>query len=161
MWCRRKLLRIPWTAKRSNQLILKEINPEYSMKGLMQNWLSLGLTGLISLQSKGLSRVFYNTTASILWHPAFFMVQLSQLYMSTGKTIDLTIWTFVSKLMSLLFNMLSSFVIAFLYRSKHLLISLLLVTIHSDFGAQEHKMSALPIFPLLVIMKWWDQMLWS
>ena len=64
------------------------------------------------------------------------------------KTIVLTIYTFVSKVI-----MLSRFVIAFLYRSKHLLISLLLVTIHSDFGAQEHKMSALPIFPLLVIMK--------
>ena len=51
------------------------------------------------------------------------MVQLSHPYMTTGKTIALTIWTFVSKVMSLLFNMLSRFVIAFLPRSKHLLIS--------------------------------------
>ena len=51
------------------------------------------------------------------------MVQLSQLYMTTGKTIALTRWTFVGKVMSLLFNMLSRFVIAFLPRSKHLLIS--------------------------------------
>ena len=51
------------------------------------------------------------------------MVQISHLYMTTGKTIALTIWTFVSKAMSLLFNMLSSFVIVFLPRSKHLLIS--------------------------------------
>ena len=56
---------------------------------------------------------------------AFFMVQLSHLYMTTGKAIALTIWTFVSKVMSLLFNMLSRFVIAFLQRSKHLLISCL------------------------------------
>ena len=51
------------------------------------------------------------------------MVQLSQLFMTTGKTIALTIWTFVGKVMSLLFNMLSRFVIAFLPRSKHVLIS--------------------------------------
>ena len=59
----------------------------------IQDWFPLGLTGLISLQSKGLSRVFSNTTvhkASILWHSAFFIVQLSHPYMSTGKTIALT-----------------------------------------------------------------------
>ena len=60
--------------------------------------------------------------ASILWQSAFFMVQLSHLYMTTGKTIALIIWTFVSKVMSLLFNMLSRFITAFLPRSKHLLI---------------------------------------
>ena len=56
--------------------------------------------------------------ASILWHSAFFMAQLSHLYMTTGKTITLTIQTFVGKVMSLLFNTLSRFVIAFLPRSK-------------------------------------------
>ena len=61
--------------------------------------------------------------ASILWHSAFFMVQLSHPYMTTGKTIALTIPTFVSKVMSLLFSMLSRLLIAFLPRSKHLLIS--------------------------------------
>ena len=61
--------------------------------------------------------------ASILRHSAFFIVQLSHPYMTTGKTITLTRWTFVSKLMSLLLNMLSRLVIAFLPRSKHLLIS--------------------------------------
>ena len=60
--------------------------------------------------------------ASILWHLAFFMFQLSHPYMTTGETIALTIWIFVGKVMSLLFNMLSRFVIAFLPRSKHLLI---------------------------------------
>ena len=65
----------------------------------------------------------HNLKASIPQHSAFFMVQLSYLYMTTGKTMVLTIWTFVSKMMSVLFNMLSSFVIAFLPRSKHLLIS--------------------------------------
>ena len=57
------------------------------------------------------------------WCSAFFMVQHSHLYMTTGKTIALTRWTFVGKVMSLLFNKLSRFVIAFLPRSKHLLIS--------------------------------------
>ena len=61
--------------------------------------------------------------ASILWRSAFFRVQLSHLYMTTGRTIDLTRWTFVGKVMSLLFNMLSMLVITFLPRSKHLFIS--------------------------------------
>ena len=60
--------------------------------------------------------------ASILWHSALFMVQLSYPYMTTGKTIALTRWTIVGKMMSPLFNMLSRFVITFLLRSKHLLI---------------------------------------
>ena len=77
------------------------------------------------MQFKGLSRVFFNTSskASVLWHSAFFIVQLSHSYMTTGKTIALTRRTFVGKVMSLLFNMLSRLVITFLPRSKHLLIS--------------------------------------
>ena len=59
----------------------------------------------------------HSSKASILWCSAFFMVQLSQLYMTTGKTIALTIWTFVGKVLSLLFNYLSRFVIAFLPRT--------------------------------------------
>ena len=65
----------------------------------------------------------HSSKASILQHSAFFMVQLSHPYMTAGKTIALNIWTFVSKVMSQLFNMLSRFVIAFLPKSKHLLIS--------------------------------------
>ena len=60
---------------------------------------------------------------TVLWHSAFFIVQFSHLYITTGKGIALTLWTFVGKVMSLLFNMLSSFVIAFLPRRKYLLIS--------------------------------------
>ena len=62
----------------------------------------------------------HNSKASVLWHSAFFVVQLSHPYMATGKTRALTRWTFVVKVMSLLFNMLSRFVITFLPRSKHL-----------------------------------------
>ena len=65
----------------------------------------------------------HSLKASILRHSAFCIVQLSHPYMTTGKTIALTRWTFVGKVMSLLFNMLSRLVIAFLLRSKHLLIS--------------------------------------
>ena len=61
--------------------------------------------------------------ASILWLSAFFIAQFSHPYMATGKTIVLTIWTFVGKVMSLLFSMLSRFVIAFLPRSKRLLLA--------------------------------------
>ena len=71
----------------------------------IQDWFPLGWTGWIFLQSEGLSRVFSNTTkASILWHSAFFIVQLSHPYMTPGKTIALTRQTFVGKVMSLLFN---------------------------------------------------------
>ena len=65
----------------------------------------------------------HSSKASVLCHSAFFMVQVSYPYMTTGKTIALTRWTFVGKVKSLLFNMLSRLVIAFLPRSKHLLIS--------------------------------------
>ena len=65
----------------------------------------------------------HSSKASILWHSAFFIVQLSHPYMTTGKTTALTIWTFVGKVMSLLLNMLPRLVITFLPRSKRLLIS--------------------------------------
>ena len=85
----------------------------------------LGWTGWISLQSKGLSSLLqhHSSKASILQCSAFFTVQLSHPYMTTGKTIALTRRTLVSKVMSLLFNMLSRLVITFLPRSKHLFIS--------------------------------------
>ena len=90
-----------------------------------QDWAPSEWTRWISLQSKGLSRVFSNTTAQ---KHQFFGTQLSSEsnshpYMTTGKTMALTRWTFVGKVMSLLLNMLSRLVIAFLPRSKRLLIS--------------------------------------
>ena len=95
----------------------------------------------------------YNLKASVLWHSAFFMVQLSHLYMTTGKTIALTIWTLVGEVMFLLFNMLSRFVIAFLPRSKCLLI-MATVTICSDCGAQESKIChCFHFFPHLFAMR--------
>ena len=86
-----------------------------------QDRFPLGWTGWISLQSKGLSRVF-NTTIQKhqFFSSVFFTVQLSHPYVTTGKTIALTRWTFFDKVMSLLFNMLSRLVITFLPRSKRL-----------------------------------------
>ena len=78
----------------------------------IQDWFPLGFTGWISLLSKGLLQP-HSPKASNLWCSAFFIVQLSHLYMTTGKTIILTIWIFVCKVMSLLFNTLSRFVITF------------------------------------------------
>ena len=91
----------------------------------IQDWFSLGWTGWIFPQSKGLSSLLqhHSSKASTLWRSAFFMVHLSNPYMTTGKTIASTRWTFVGKVMSLLFNMLSRLVMTFLPRSKHLLIS--------------------------------------
>ena len=92
----------------------------------------------------------HSSKASVLWCSAFFIVQLSHLSMTTGKTIALTRWTFVGKVMFLLLNMLSRLVIAFLPRSKHLLISFLLTVAYQallsmGFSRQEYW-SGLP-FP--------------
>ena len=81
----------------------------------------------------------HRSKASILWHSAFFVVQLSHPYMTTGKTIALTSQTYVGKVMSLLFNMLSRLVLAFLPRNKRLFSFMAAITICSDFGAQENK----------------------
>ena len=91
----------------------------------IQDW--LGWTGWIFLLSKGLSRVFSNTTVQkhqfISTQLFFFIVKCSHPYMTTGKTTASTRWTFVGKVMSLLFNILSRLIIVFLPKSKHLSIS--------------------------------------
>ena len=85
----------------------------------IQDWFSLGWTGWISLQSKGLSRVFSSTTVQKHFQcSAFFIGQVSHPYMTTGKTIALIRQTFAGEVMSLLFNMLTRLVIAFLPKSK-------------------------------------------
>ena len=107
-----------------------------------QDWFPLGLTSLVSLQSKGLSRVFSNIT--LQKHLFFgtqlpdYKVQLSNPYITNEKTIALTLRTFVGKVMFLIFHMLSRFFMAFLPRSKCLLI-VATVTICSDFRAQENE----------------------
>ena len=91
----------------------------------------------------------HSSKASILRCSAFFIVQLSHLYMTTGKTIALTRWTFVGQLMSLLFNMLSRLVITFLPRSKRLLISWLqspLAVIFAHKNKVRHCFHCFPIY---------------
>ena len=98
------------------------ISPSNEHSGLISFrmvWLDL-LAGQGTLKSLLL---YHSSKASILWHLAFFIVQLSHPHMTTGKMIALTRQTFAGKVMSLLFNMLSRLVITFLPRSKHLLIS--------------------------------------
>ena len=113
----------------SNESVLPIRWPEYSSFSfsISPSNEHSGLTGWISLQSKGLSRVFSNTTVQThQFFGAQFCVQSNSrihTYMTTGKTIALTRWTFVGKVMSLLFNMLSRLIITFLTRSKHPLIS--------------------------------------
>ena len=84
----------------------------------------MDLLDLLAVQGTRKSLLQHHSSkASILQRSAFFIVQLLHPYMTTGKTIALTIWTFLGKVMSLHFNMLSRFVIAFISRSEHLLIS--------------------------------------
>ena len=100
------------------------IRPSNEHPGLIS--FRMGWLDLLAVQGTLRSLLQHHTSkASIFQHSAFFIVQLSHPYMTTGKTIALTRWTFVGKVMSLLFNMLSRLVITFLPRSKHLLISLL------------------------------------
>ena len=97
------------------------ISPSNEYSGLISfrmDWFNLAVQGTLNCLLQQ-----HSSKASILQCSALFMVQLSHPYMTPGKTITLTIWTFISKVMSLLFNMLSWFVIAFLPKSKHLLIS--------------------------------------
>ena len=116
----------------------------------------------ISLQSKGLSRILQHRSskASILRCSAFFIVQLSHPYMTTGKTVALTRQTFVGKVMSLFFNMLSRLVISFLPRSKHHLISWLQWPSAVIWESQKIKSVTVSIVSLFA-MKRWDWMPWS
>ena len=115
-----------------------------------QDWSRLGWIGWISLQSKGLSRVFSNTT--VQKHQVFsaqLSLRSSHPYMTTGKIMALTRWTFISKVMSLLFNMLSRFVI-FSSKKQASFNFMAAVTVLSDCGAQENKVChcfhCLPIY---------------
>ena len=97
------------------------IIPSKEIPGLISfrmDWLDL-----LAAQGTLKSLQYHSSKPSILWHSGFFTVQLSHLYTTTGKTKTLTRRTFVGKIMSLLFNMLSRLVMTFLPRSKHLLIS--------------------------------------
>ena len=116
------------------------ISPSSKYSGLISfrmDWLDL-----LAVQGTLKSLLQHHSSkAFVLCHSAFFIVQLSHPYMTTGKTIALTRWTFVGKVMSLLFNMLSKLVITFLPRSKGLLNFMEAVTICSDLGAPKNTVS--------------------
>ena len=103
----------------------------------------------------------HSLKTSIIWHSALFMVQLSLPYMTTGIAIALTMCTFVGKVMSLLFNTLSRFVITFLSRSKRLLISRPQSLSTVILEPKKIKSITASTFSLLFATKWWDWMPWS
>ena len=112
-------LHIRWPKYWSFSFNIRPSNEHPGLISFRMDWLDLLAVPRDSQESSPAQ----NSKASILWHSAFFIVQLSHPYMSTGKTIALTRWTFVSKVMSLLLNMLFRLVTTLLPRSKRLLIS--------------------------------------
>ena len=112
-------LRIRWPKYWSFSFNISPSNEHSGLISFRMDWLDLLV---VQGTLKSLLQ-HHSSKASILWHSAFFIVQLSYLYMTTGKTIALTRQTIVGKVMSLVLNMLSRLVITFLPRSKHLLIS--------------------------------------
>ncbi|CAN0343728.1 unnamed protein product [Rangifer tarandus platyrhynchus] len=112
-------LRIRWPKYWSFSFNISPSNEHPGLISFRMDWLDL-----LAVQGTLKSLLQHHSSkASILQHPGFFIVQLSHPYMTTGKTIALTRWTFAGKVMSLLFNMQSRLVITFLPRSKRLLIS--------------------------------------
>ena len=128
------------------------ISPSNEYSGLISfrtDWLNL-----LAVQGTLKSLLQHHSLkASILWCSAFFIVQFSHPYMTTGKTIALTRRTFVGKVMSLLFNTLSRLVIAFLPRSKRLLISWLQSPSAVILEPPNSSLSLFPLFPHLFFMK--------
>ena len=113
------VLRMRWPKYWSFSFSISPSNEHSGLISLRMDWLDL-----LAVQGNHKSLIQHHSSkASSLQHSAFFIVQLSHAYMTTGKTIALTRWTFVDKAMSLLFNMLSRLVITFLPWSKRLLIS--------------------------------------
>ena len=127
-------LRIRWPKYWSFRFSISPSNEHPGLISFRMDWLDL-----LAVQGTLKSLLQHHSSkTSILWHSAFFTVQLSHPYMTTGKTIVLTRQTFVGKVIALLFNMLSRLVITFLPRSKRLNF-MAAITICSDFGAPKNK----------------------
>ena len=129
------VLHIRWPKYWSFSFNISPSNEHSELISFRMDWLDL----LAVQQTLKSLLQHHSSKASILRLSAFFTVQLSHPYMTTGKAIALTRWTFVGKVMSLLFNMLSRLVITFLQRSKCLSISWLQLPFAVTFGAQENK----------------------
>ena len=130
---------------------LSPSNDYSGLNSFRMDWLDL-----FAVQGTLKSFQHHSSNASILWCSAFFIVQLSHPYMTTGKTIALIWQTFVGKVMSLLFNMPSRFVTAFLPRSKHLLMLWLQWPSAVILELKKIKSVTDSLFPHLFVMKWWD-----
>ena len=142
------VLRIRWPKYWSFSFSISPSNEYPGLISFRMDWLDL-----LAVQGTLNSLIQHHSSkASILWHSAFFIVQLSHPYMTTGKTIALTRWTFVGKVMSLLFNMLSRLVITFLQRSNCLNF-MAAVTIGSDFGSPQKKTAVVSTVSHLFAMK--------
>ena len=136
-------LHIRWPKYSSFSFNISRSNEYSGLISFRMNWLDL-----LAVQGTLKSLLQHHSSkASILQRSAFFIVQLSHPYMTTGKTIALTRWTFVGKVMSLLLNMLSRLVITFLPRSKHLLISWLQSPSAVILEPPKKSLSLFPLFP--------------
>ena len=143
------VLRIRWPKDWSFSFNISPSNEHSGLMSFRMDWLDL-----LAVQATLKSLLqHHDSKASVLQRSAFFMVQLSHLNMTTGKTIALTIQTFVSKVMSLLFNSMSRLVIAFLPRSRCLLISWLQSPSAVILEAKKIKFITVSLFPHLFAMK--------
>ena len=149
-------LRIRWPKYWSFSFNISHSNEYPGLMSFRMDWLDL-----LAVQGALKSLLQHHSSkALILWCSAFFIVQLSHPYVTAGKTIALTRWTFVGKVMSLLLNMLSRLVVTFLPKSKRLLISRL-QSPSAVILEPQNNLSLFPLFPHLFAMKSWDQLEWS
>ena len=147
----KSVLRIRWPKYLNFSLSMSPSNEYSGLISLRRDWLDL-----LAVQRALKSLLQHHSSkASILCHSAFFIVQLSHPYVTTGKTIALTRRTYAGKVMSLLFNTQSRFVIAFLLRSKGLLISWLQSLSTMILEPKKIKSVTIIFLPYLFVMKWW------
>ena len=156
VFSKESVLHIRWPKYWSFRFSISSSNEYSELMSFRMDWLDL-----LAVQGTLKSLLqHYSSKASILQCSALLMVQLSHPYMTTGKTIALTRWTFVGKVMSLLLNMLS-IVIAYLPRSKCLLILWLQSPSAVILEIKKVKPLIVSIVSCLFAMKWWNQMAWS
>ena len=153
------VLRIRWPKYCSFSFSISLSNEYSGLIPFRKDWLYL-----LAVQGT-LNSLFHHhsSKASVLQCSAFFIVQLSHPYITTGKTIALTRRTFVGKVMSLLFKMLSRLITTFTSKEQMSIHFMAAVTICSDLGTPPPKkcLSLFPLFPHQFAMKWWDWMPWS